>query len=174
MTYNPETYWSREAYGSRVGQEIEKRAGDNVVIARRRQSLLQLQTIKISVPVSGYHRLPVKDNHGGRLRSGGNLRHIATFHRPKLILGADISQTMCDIARNLRSFRNVRLTKIDGTHLPFEDRSIDSSFTVTVLQHITDAAMLEALVKDICRVTRDTVLYGPRSSRRLRLPVSYL
>ena len=25
MTYNPETYWSR------VGQEIEKRAGDNVI-----------------------------------------------------------------------------------------------------------------------------------------------
>jgi ubiquinone/menaquinone biosynthesis C-methylase UbiE len=47
---------------------------------------------------------------------------------------------------------------IDGTHLPFEDRSIDLSFTVTVLQHVTDAAMLEALVKDICRVTRDTVV----------------
>jgi hypothetical protein len=27
-----------------------------------------------------------------------------------------------------------------------------------VLQHVTDAAMLEALVKDICRVTRDTVV----------------
>jgi hypothetical protein len=66
---------------------------------------------------------------------------------------------MCEIAqRNLRSFRKVRLTKIDGTHLPFEDRSVDLSFTVTVLQHITDAAMLEALVKDICRVTRDTVV----------------
>src|SRR5215471_13108194 len=70
-----------------------------------------------------------------------------------------IFQTMCEIAqRNLRSFRKVRLTKIDGTHLPFEDRSVDLSFTVTVLQHITDAAMLEALVKDICRVTRDTVV----------------
>jgi hypothetical protein len=27
-----------------------------------------------------------------------------------------------------------------------------------VPQHVTDAAMLEALVKDICRVTRDTVV----------------
>jgi hypothetical protein len=51
-----------------------------------------------------------------------------------------------------------RVAKIDGTHLPFEDRSIDLSFTVTVPQHVTDAAMLEALVKDICRVTRDTVV----------------
>src|SRR5262249_25164461 len=42
--------------------------------------------------------------------------------------------------------------------LPFEDYSIDLSFTVTVLHHVTDAAMREALVKDICRVTRDTVV----------------
>jgi ubiquinone/menaquinone biosynthesis C-methylase UbiE len=60
--------------------------------------------------------------------------------------------------RNLRSFSDVRLTKIDGAHLPFDDCSIDLSFTVTVLHHVTDAAMLEALVKDICRVTRDIVV----------------
>ena len=81
---------------------------------------------------------------------GGNLRHIATRHRPHLILGADISQTMYDIAqRNLRSFGNVKLAKIDGTHLPFDSRSVDLSFTVTVLQHVTNASMLMSLVKDI-------------------------
>jgi SAM-dependent methyltransferase len=152
MTYNPETYWSR------VGQEIEKRAGDNVIAGddnpyysyKRSRFLCQfLDTID-------FQSKTIMEVGFG---PGGNLRHIATFHRPQLILGADISQTMCEIARrNLRSFRNVRLTKIDGTHLPFEDCSIDLSLTVTVLHHVTDAAMLEALVKDICRVTRDTVV----------------
>jgi len=152
MTYNPETYWSR------VGQEIEKRAGDNVLAGddnpyysyKRSRFLCQfLDTID-------FQSKTIMEVGSG---PGGNLRHIATFHRPQLILGADISQTMCEIAqRNLRSFRNVRLTKIDGTHLPFEDYSIDLSLTVTVLHHVTDAAMLEALVKDICRVTRDTVV----------------
>jgi ubiquinone/menaquinone biosynthesis C-methylase UbiE len=90
---------------------------------------------------------------------GGNLRHIVTYHRPAFILGADISQTMHDLAeRNLRSYGNLRLAKIDGSHLPFDSRSVDLSFTVTVLQHVTDATMLKALVSDICRVTRDTVV----------------
>jgi SAM-dependent methyltransferase len=152
MIYNPETYWSR------VGQEIEKRAGDNVIAGddnpyfsyKRSKFLSQfLDTIDFQ------SKIIMEVGFG----PGGNLRHIATFHRPKLILGADISQTMYDIARrNLRSFKNVRLAKIDGTHLPFEDRSIDLSFTVTVLQHVTDATMPEALVRDICRVTRGTVV----------------
>jgi SAM-dependent methyltransferase len=90
---------------------------------------------------------------------GGNLRHIAIHHKPRLLLGADISQKMCDLAtRNLRSFDNIRLTKTDGTTLPFEERSIDTSFTVTVLQHVTHEPMLRALVQEICRVTRDTII----------------
>src|SRR5262249_36955425 len=90
---------------------------------------------------------------------GGNLRHIATRYQPHLILGADISQTMYDIAqRNLRSFQNVKLVKIDGVHLPFDSNSVDLSLTVTVLQHVTHASMLKSLVKDICRVTRDTII----------------
>jgi hypothetical protein len=45
-----------------------------------------------------------------------------------------------------------------GAHLPFDSRSVDLSFTATVLQHITDPTMLKALVEDICRVTRGTVI----------------
>src|SRR5258708_38401598 len=75
---------------------------------------------------------------------------------------------MCDIARrNLRSFGNVRLTKIDGTYKPFEDCSIDLSFTVTVPHHVTDSAMLEALVKEICREAR-----APGHRRLLASPSS--
>jgi SAM-dependent methyltransferase len=152
MTYNPETYWSR------VGQEIEKRAGDNVIAGDDNPyySYKRAKFLCRFLDTIDFQSKTIMEVGFG---PGGNLQHIATFHHPQLILGADISQTMYDIARrNLRSFRNVRLTKIDGTHLPFEDRSIDLSFTVTVLHHVTNAAMLEALVKDICRVTRDRVV----------------
>ena len=66
---------------------------------------------------------------------------------------------MYDIAqRNLRSYGNVKLAKIDGTHLPFDSNSVDLSFTATVLQHVTDATMLQALVGNIRRLTRDTII----------------
>jgi Methyltransferase domain len=90
---------------------------------------------------------------------GGNLRHIAIHYRPRFIFGADISQTMYDIAsRNLRSYANVELAKIDGSHLPFDSQSIDLSYTATVLQHVTDETMLKPLVSDVCGVTRDTII----------------
>jgi SAM-dependent methyltransferase len=152
MTYNPESYWSR------VGEEIEKRAGDNVIAgddnpyhAYKRSKFLRrfLDTID-------FQSKAIMEVGFG---PGGNLRHIATRHHPHLILGADISQKMYDIAqRNLHSFGNVKLAKIDGTHLPFDDQSVDLSFTVTVLQHVTDATILKTLIQDICRVTRDTVI----------------
>ena len=91
MTYNPETYWSR------VGQEIEKRAGDNVLAGddnpyysyKRSRFLCQfLDTID-------FQSKTIMEVGSG---PGGNLRHIATFHRPQLILGADISRTMCETA----------------------------------------------------------------------------
>ena len=152
MAYDPEIYWSH------VGEEIQKRAGDNVIAgddnpyyAYKRSKFLRrfLDTID-------FQSKTIMEVGFG---PGGNLRHIVTHHRPASILGADISQTMYDIAqRNLRPYGNVRLAKIDGRHLPFDSRSVDLSFTVTVLQHVTSATMLGALVSDICRVTRDTII----------------
>jgi SAM-dependent methyltransferase len=152
MAYNAEAYWSH------VGQEIQKRFGDNVIagddnpyFAYKRSKFLRrfLDTID-------FQSKTIMEIGCG---PGGNLRHIATSHRPHLIVGADISQTMYEIAqRNLRSFGNVKLAKIDGSHLPFDSRSVDLSFTATVLQHVTDASMLRALVGEICRLTRDTVI----------------
>jgi hypothetical protein len=63
MAYNPETYWSR------VGQEIEKRAGDNVV-AGDDNPYYRYKRSRFLCRFSGYDRFPVEDNHGGRFRSG--------------------------------------------------------------------------------------------------------
>jgi ubiquinone/menaquinone biosynthesis C-methylase UbiE len=66
---------------------------------------------------------------------------------------------MYDLAtRNVGSFSNIRLTKIDGMHLPFDDQSVDASLTVTVLQHVTGKDMFETLVNEICRVTKETII----------------
>jgi len=151
VKYNPETYWSR------VGQEIEKRGGQNFIAGDdnpyyRYKRLKFLKTFLDTIDFQAKVILEVG------FGPGGNLRHIATHHNPTILLGADISQKMYDIAtRNLRSFSNIQLTKIDGMHLPFEDQSVDTSLTVTVLQHITDEAMLKRLVQEICRATRATI-----------------
>jgi SAM-dependent methyltransferase len=152
MTYNPETYWSR------VGQEIEKRAGDNVIAGDNNPYYVYKRSkfLRRFLDTIDFQSKTILEVGFG---PGGNLRHILTSHRPAFIFGADISQTMFEIAQaNLRSWSNVRLEKIDGTHLPFGDHSVDLSFTVTVLQHVTDAIMLRELVSDLCRVSRDTIV----------------
>jgi SAM-dependent methyltransferase len=152
MTYNPEVYWSR------VAQEIENRTSGNLVAGddnpyyryKRRKFLKRfLDTIDFDSNTA------LEIGFG----PGGNLKHIATYRHPKTLYGVDISQKMCDLAsRNLGAFRNIKLAKTDGMHLPFADHNIDISFTVTVLQHVTDESMLRALVRDISRVTRLSII----------------
>ena len=91
---------------------------------------------------------------------GGNLLEIARRRSPKKLVGADISQTMIQIATENLARHNAaaELHKIDGVSLPFADRSIDLSYTVTVLQHNTDGTAFKALVREICRVTKGTVV----------------
>jgi hypothetical protein len=47
---------------------------------------------------------------------------------------------------------------------------VDVSFTVTVLQHDTDAGMFESMVAEICRVTRDTIVLMEDTSR---MPIDF-
>jgi SAM-dependent methyltransferase len=91
---------------------------------------------------------------------GGNLVEIVQRCAPKKIIGVDISQIMIEIAkRNLaRHNTAAELYKVDGVELPFADRSIDLSYTVTVLQHNTNGGALRALVGEICRVTKETIV----------------
>lgn len=150
--YDPEIYWSR------VGQEIEKRgpnyvAGDDNPYYRykRRRFLTRLLD-----GVDFRSKVVLELGCG----PGGNLEHVAKHHAPRQLLGADISQTMVDIAtKNLaNSSAPVSLTKIDGAALPFADQSVDISYTVTVLHHNTDANTFKNLVCELCRVTKSTII----------------
>ena len=150
--YDPETYWSR------VGQHIQDR-GDNYVAGddnpfyrykRRKFLRTLLDTIDFR------DKLILEVGFG----PGGNLRHLSECHNGKKLLGVDISQTMFDLAsRNLSAYGNtVELHKIDGRAFPFPDKSVDLSFTVTVLQHNTDEDVFLSLVRETCRVTRSQVV----------------
>jgi ubiquinone/menaquinone biosynthesis C-methylase UbiE len=151
MEYNPETYWSK------VAQDIQKR-GENYIAGdddpyhryKRRKFLQQfLDTIDFQSKVA------LEVGFG----PGGNLKHIATHHAPKKLFGADISQDMLEIAtKNLKLYDSVELKKIDGEKLPYPDQSADISFTVTVLQHNTDERMFRSLVRELCRVTKTTIV----------------
>jgi SAM-dependent methyltransferase len=151
--YDVESYWSR------VGREIAARQGsslvagdDNPFFRYKRKKFLKkfLHTMDFDSKV-------VLEVGCG---PGGNLLEIAQCCSPKKLTGVDISRTMIEIATGNLARHNVaaELHKINGATLPFADRSIDLSYTVTVLQHNTDATTLKALVREICRVTRDTAV----------------
>jgi SAM-dependent methyltransferase len=149
--YDPEVYWSR------VAREIEKRgesyvAGDdNPYFRYKRQRFLKkfLDTIDLQ------SKVVLEVGFG----PGGNLKHLAQGSKPRQILGADVSQKMVDIAAaNLREYPAIDLRKIDGVSLPFPDRSVDVSFTATVLHHNTDEGMFRSLVRELCRVTKASIV----------------
>jgi ubiquinone/menaquinone biosynthesis C-methylase UbiE len=148
--YKPEIYWSE------VAEEIKRRgesyiAGDdNPYYRYKRRMFLK----KFLDTIDFQDRTVLEVGFG----PGGNLKHIATHHRPRKLRGVDVSRKMLEIAsKNLSSY-DVELENIDGMHIPYEDQSIDTTFTVTVLQHDTDATMFRNIVRDICRVTRTTIV----------------
>jgi ubiquinone/menaquinone biosynthesis C-methylase UbiE len=153
INYDPESYWSR------VGQEIKNRgyesylAGDDNPYLRHKRN----KFIKLFLNTIDFQSKVVLEIGCG---PGGNLLHIARCHFPMKLIGVDISQTMIEIAKDNMARYNVvaELHKIDGMSLPFSEQAIDVSFTVTVLQHITDEAMLKSLIQEICRVTKTTIV----------------
>ena len=151
--FDLETYWSS------VGEQIRSRAheshvaGDDNPYLRYKRAKFLARFLR-AMDFAGKVVLEVGCG------PGGNLLDIAQRQPPKKLIGVDISQVMVDLARENLARRNVvaELHKIDGVHLPFADRSVDLAFTVTVLNHVTDGAMLQSLVREICRVTKGTVV----------------
>jgi len=151
-TYDPEKYWSK------VGDEIQKRgknyiAGDDIPYYRYQRKKV-LKKFVDSIDFKNYIILEIG------FGPGGNLKHILRNHSAQKVLGVDISQTMLELAsENLKDYKdNVELFKIDGTTLPFNDKSVDKSFSLTVLHHITEENMLKALIKEMCRVTKKEII----------------
>lgn len=92
--------------------------------------------------------------------AGGNLVEIWKQH-PKKLCGADISAEMVNLAKK-NAPHEIEIVKTNGTVLPYADKSFDVVMTATVLQHNTDEEMLNKLIGELCRVSRDSVVIFER------------
>ncbi len=108
---------------------------------------------------------------------GGNLNRLRS--QGKTVFGADVSPSMLEIARR-NGLESV--VRIDGSHLPFDDKFCDSVFTSTVLQH-NDHEHAASLLLEMTRVAgkevhlfEDTapVSFRDRRSHWLRPPSWYV
>ena len=150
--YHPEPYWSD------VAKRIKARKGKNVIAGDdepyyryKRERFLSLLH---EVDFSGKTVLEIGSG------PGGNLKELLP-RSPKSLTGVDISPDMVELAKsNLPP--EVNIIKVNGTSLPFEDRTFDIVFSATVLQHNTDEIMLKQLMAEMCRVSGDRVILFER------------
>ncbi len=147
--YHPEEYWTE------VGERIASRNDENVIAGddepyyryKRKNFLKMLR----SVDFNGKSVLEIGCG------PGGNLIEVIV-QKPASLAGADISQQMVELARkNVPRESGIEIIKINGTSLPFDDRSFDIVFTATVLQHNTDEEMLKKIMAEISRVSAGEV-----------------
>lgn len=157
--YHPEPYWSD------VAKRIKNRGEGGKVIAGddepyyryKRQRFLKLL---LEVDFGGKSVLEIGSG------PGGNLKELLS-KSPKQLTGVDISADMVELAKsNLPP--SVNIVKVDGTSLPFEDKSFDYVFSATVLQHNTDEVMLVQLMKEMCRVAKEKVFLFERIEKAIK------
>lgn len=152
MPYHVESYWSR------VADEIRKRgpgnyvAGDDDPYYRYKRSKF-LQRFLSALDVAGRTVLELGCG------PGGNLLELAR-QGPAALIGVDIAPSMLALAAQTLNEARVRveLKKTDGQRLPVDDHNVDLAFTVTVLQHNVDPAMLSRMVAELCRVTTGQIV----------------
>jgi ubiquinone/menaquinone biosynthesis C-methylase UbiE len=125
------------------------------------------------VECNGKSVLEVGSGPGGNLffLSGKGCQHLT---------GVDISAEMVRLSQELLKNKNISVSRINGTSLPFENHSFEIVFTSTVLQHNTDDNRLRELVSEICRVSARDVIIFERIEKSIRghesnlgRPVSY-
>ncbi|MDY6876010.1 MAG: class I SAM-dependent methyltransferase [Chloroflexota bacterium] len=166
MEYNPRTYWTEVADRIQARGSQSLVAGDDTPFYRYKRARFLEEFTKIDFRDKSV--LEVGCGPGGNLE----IVHSAT---PKRLVGCDISQKMIDLAtQNLQAvLPSVELILTDGVTLPLEDKSMDITYTVTVLQHNTDEEMLANLVREICRVTRGKTFLFEDTSDRIKSGASW-
>lgn len=153
MEYHPEEYWSEVAERIDAREDGNVLAGDDSPFYRyKRKKFLSLLN---EVPFKGKKVLEIGSG------PGGNLLEVLK-HKPAELNAADISNTMISIARKNVKNKDVHFTKINGRELPFENQCMDIVFSATVLQHNTDELMMQDLLREMCRVSRDKVILFER------------
>lgn len=157
--YHPEEYWSEVAERIDARGEGNVLAGDDTPFYRyKRKKFLDLLN---AVEFKGKNVLEIGSG------PGGNLLEVIK-HKPKELNAADISNTMIGIARKNLANHAINFVKINGRELPFSGQVMDIVFSATVLQHNSDELMMEDLLKEMCRVSRDKVILFERVESTLK------
>ncbi|HEY0067796.1 MAG TPA: class I SAM-dependent methyltransferase [Flavisolibacter sp.] len=158
MSYHPETYWNE------VAQRVASRGKGNIIAGDdepyyryKRKKFLELLH---AIPFTGKTVLELGPG------PGGNLLEIWK-HNPRELCGADISGEMITLARrNLPA--EIMLYRIEDDVLSFGADHFDIVLTSTVLQHTTDAAMLEKTIAEMCRVGRSDIYIFERIEKKIK------
>ena len=77
-----------------------------------------------------------------RLEGAGANLEICVEKHSKRIVACDISDKLLNLAKS-RLNKKCEFILIDGESIPLDNDEINSSFTVTVLQHISNDKMLK-------------------------------
>lgn len=146
-SYHPEKYWSK------VAKRIDSRSNNNVIAGDDEPYYRYKRDQFLKV----LHHLDVKGKSVLEVGCGpgGNLIEIYKSN-PSKLSAVDISHNMVRMAKSLTN-GIADIHKVDGTTLPFGDKSKDIVFTSTVLQHNTDEAMLFPLIKEMARVAKEEI-----------------
>jgi len=97
---------------------------------------------------------------------GKHLKLLSSQFKDKRIVGVDISSSMLKEAQNYLRGTGVELHKIDGLTLPFEDKSFDITYTMSVLVH-NPPDRIERIIKEIKRVTRKCSIHMESTTKGL-------
>jgi SAM-dependent methyltransferase len=156
--YQPEAYWDRVAEDIGAREELNFLAGDDEPYYRHKRKLFLKLFDKI-----GFHNKKVLEVGSG---PGGNLDFLSN-KRCSEIVGVDVSDKMIELSRRILWNQPIRLQKIDGRSLPFDNDYLDLVFTSTVLQHNTDEQRLLQLVSNMCRVSKAQVIIFERIEQKI-------
>jgi len=144
-------------YWTKVGDEILRRPDPASVPATIAGDDTPFQRYKAARCGELFSGLPVRDRSVLEVGCGpgGNLMRLSTLG-PSRLVGCDISPTMLTAARRNTAGR-VPLVQTDGVRLPWPSGAFDVAFTVTVLQHDDDVAVLTELLAEVARVTTTSI-----------------
>lgn len=169
--YHPQKYWTE------VAKRIRQRENGKNVIAGDDEPYYRYKRKRF---LDLFHSIDFSNKSVLEIGCGpgGNLLEVLA-KKPAKLIGVDISEEMVSLAKN-KLPQEVKIIKIDGTKLPFDDHFFDIVFTATVLQHNTDEAMLRKLMKEISRVSSDKVYIFERIEQKIKgddlclgRPISY-
>src|SRR5438477_9243777 len=156
--YKPETYWDGVAVDIGAREDLNLIAGDDEPYYRYKRRLF----LKLFDKIDVQNKKVLEIGSG----PGGNLDFLSHKGCAE-IAGVDVSKKMIDLSKRILGNKPVRLQKIDGHSLPFDNDYFDLVFTSTVLQHNTDSGQLQELVRNICRVSKSQVIIFERIEKKI-------